>query len=162
MFLSYFLFAFCSYAARTDVMFGKISSIAILFALAPLHALAKTCFARDGSRADDTYQPCIAVDGVESMCCSLNSTTPDTCNPNGLCLSSANSKYVPNYWRCFCTDETWDSPNCLSKTICDKSVSRPGQRLIFMLLSGFESILTDLPLQALIYIVRNIGLWTVF
>ncbi|KAJ6019257.1 hypothetical protein N7522_001324 [Penicillium canescens] len=55
------------------------------------------------------------------MCCSLNSTTPDTCHPNGLCLSSADSKYGSNYWRDFCTDETWNSPNCLSKTICDKS-----------------------------------------
>ncbi|KAJ6136748.1 hypothetical protein N7497_012452 [Penicillium chrysogenum] len=59
-------------------MFVKISSIFFIFSHAPFHALAKTCFAPDGSVADDTYQPCITIEGVESMCCSLNSTTPDT------------------------------------------------------------------------------------
>ncbi|KAJ5961018.1 uncharacterized protein N7479_008168 [Penicillium vulpinum] len=102
-------------------MLGRISSISILLALAPLHALAKTCFAPDGSIADHTYQPCIAIVGVDSMCCSLNSTHPDTCQPNGLCLSNEDSTFGANYWRNFCTDETWDSPNCLSKTLCDKS-----------------------------------------
>jgi hypothetical protein len=34
------------YAARTDTMFVKISSIFFIFSHAPFHALAKTCFAQ--------------------------------------------------------------------------------------------------------------------
>lgn len=107
-------------------MLGGRYSISIVLALAPFHGLAKTCFAPDGSVADHSYQPCIAIDGVHSMCCSLNSTHPDTCQTNGLCLSSTESTFGENYWRDFCTDETWESPNCLSKTLCDKEVSLLG------------------------------------
>ncbi|CAI7613378.1 unnamed protein product [Penicillium pancosmium] len=95
-------------------------SLSLLFLLLPLQAFAETkCYAPDGRVADDTYQPCIAIDGVHSMCCSLNTSAPDICQSNGLCLSNTNSTFKSNYWRDFCTDKTWDSPNCLSKTLCD-------------------------------------------
>ncbi|OGM46558.1 hypothetical protein ABOM_004616 [Aspergillus bombycis] len=94
------------------------SSLALLFSVYAL--AAKQCFAPDGSIiSDQIYQPCIQIDGVESMCCNLNSTTPDTCLPNGLCLTSPASIYPSTHWRVFCTDQNWNSPNCLNNTICD-------------------------------------------
>lgn len=108
-------------------MFGTPAFLSLLFLLSPLHVFASTekaCYAPDGRVADNTYQPCIAINGVHSMCCSLNTTTPDTCQPNGLCLSNSANEYKSNYWRDFCTDKTWESPNCLSKTLCDDDVSK--------------------------------------
>ncbi|KAJ5099803.1 hypothetical protein N7532_006804, partial [Penicillium argentinense] len=72
------------------------------------------CYAPDGSEVSETtYVPCIAVDRVHSMCCKMNHTDPDTCGPNELCFSTKDL-----YWREFCADETWESPNCLPKTTC--------------------------------------------
>ncbi|KAJ5109636.1 hypothetical protein N7532_002281 [Penicillium argentinense] len=72
------------------------------------------CFAPNGTIADSRFIPCIEIPGVHSMCCRLNDTDPDTCQSNGLCYWSSPAKYYRNY----CTDEKWDSPNCLQKTIC--------------------------------------------
>lgn len=82
---------------------------------AHLSAATTRCYAPDGiTQADDRFLPCIGFDGVNSMCCRLNDTYPDTCLENGLCQwTSSNS-----LWRDYCTDKTWNSPNCLSKTIC--------------------------------------------
>ncbi|KAL2824472.1 hypothetical protein BDW59DRAFT_180221 [Aspergillus cavernicola] len=78
---------------------------------------ATMCYTADGYAVeDDKYMPCIAIGGVESMCCRLNDTNPDTCLSNGLCF--ANSSFADGYWRDFCTDQTWESPNCLAKSIC--------------------------------------------
>ncbi|BCR92956.1 uncharacterized protein AKAW2_10002A [Aspergillus luchuensis] len=79
---------------------------------------AKTCYAPDGTPVeDDIYAPCIAIEGVESMCCRINDTNPDECRADGLCYT--NMTGYAGYWRDFCTDETWDTPNCLSKSICN-------------------------------------------
>ncbi|KAJ5634793.1 hypothetical protein N7528_002635 [Penicillium herquei] len=79
---------------------------------------AKTCYAPDGTSVKShIYAPCIAIEGVESMCCRINDTNPDTCLSSGLCYT--NGTGIAGYWRDFCTDETWDSPNCLSKSICN-------------------------------------------
>ena len=119
------------------------SSLSLLL-LSPLKAFAETkCYAPDGRVADDTYMPCIAVDGVHSMCCSLNTSTPDTCQSNGLCLSSTDSTFQSNYWRDFCTDKTWDSPNCLSKTICDDDVSQKVDKNV-----SYFHVLTSFIIQA--------------
>ncbi|KOC10807.1 hypothetical protein AFLA70_137g002531 [Aspergillus flavus AF70] len=76
---------------------------------------ATTCYTPDGyAVTDPRYIPCIAIEGENSMCCKLNDTMPDTCHSTGLCYSSQTG-----YWRDFCTDKNWDSPNCLKKTFCD-------------------------------------------
>jgi len=82
-----------------------------------------TCYAPNGSATNDLiYQPCIAVLGIESMCCALNTTvnTQDTCDPTGLCRAG---KGEFAYYRTYCTDKTWQSPNCLPKTTCDDAAS---------------------------------------
>lgn len=68
---------------------------------------------------DPKYQPCISVENEFSMCCRLNDTGPDQCLQNGLCYWTSRNEY----WRDYCTDKTWDSPNCLSNTTCDSAVS---------------------------------------
>ncbi|KAG9236063.1 hypothetical protein BJ875DRAFT_527337 [Amylocarpus encephaloides] len=76
----------------------------------------KICYAPDGKTTASSYdyQPCIPIVGIDSMCCALNRTIPgaDSCTPNGLCNNNG------QYYRDFCTDPTWESPNCLSNTIC--------------------------------------------
>ncbi|KAI3055900.1 hypothetical protein CBS147353_11251 [Aspergillus niger] len=47
------------------------------------------------------------------MCCRLSGNDPDTCDPTGLCLTSGGE-----YYREFCTDQSWNSTNCLPKDIC--------------------------------------------
>lgn len=82
-----------------------------------------TCYAPNGSAFNDvSIQPCIAIQGVDSMCCALNVTanTIETCDPNGLCIAGKGEHF---HYREFCTDSTWKSPNCLPKTICDDAVS---------------------------------------
>ena len=81
------------------------------------------CYAPNGVAEPNTaYQPCIAVEGINSMCCALNRTlvggTADKCAQNGLCIGGDGSS-----WRGFCTDKNWDSPGCLSNDICVDSVS---------------------------------------
>ncbi|KAL3476222.1 hypothetical protein BJX99DRAFT_228420 [Aspergillus californicus] len=85
----------------------------LLLQLHTVHATA-TCYAPDGTAVTDTkYAPCIAILGEFSMCCRLNDTNPDQCYSNGLCYNDN------EYWRDYCTDQTWSSPNCLSNTTCD-------------------------------------------
>ncbi|KAL4939339.1 hypothetical protein BDV06DRAFT_231125 [Aspergillus oleicola] len=88
----------------------------LLLQLHTVHATA-TCYAPDGTAIMDTkYVPCIAIEEEFSMCCRLNDTNPDQCYSNGLCHSPSGDG---EYWRDYCTDQTWSSPNCLSKTTCD-------------------------------------------
>ncbi|KAJ5976481.1 hypothetical protein N7481_010188 [Penicillium waksmanii] len=87
-----------------------------------------TCYSPDGNEVtEDTYVPCIAIDGVDSMCCKMNHTNPDICDPNGLCYSTKNI-----YWREYCTDPTWDSPNCLPKTTCADGTGGQSNRTAMM------------------------------
>lgn len=103
-------------------MFSKSPSllgIALLFLQMQSFVVARTCYAPDGTTAESRFMPCLGFDGVESMCCGTNSSKPDFCQPNGLC-------YYPRentYWRNYCTDKTWSSPNCLPKDLCDSEVS---------------------------------------
>ncbi|PYH72175.1 uncharacterized protein BO88DRAFT_476686 [Aspergillus vadensis CBS 113365] len=77
-------------------------------------AAASSCYAPDGSLVDSSiYQPCVSISGVHSMCCKLNDADPDTCDPSGLCQTSGGA-----YYREFCTDQSWNSTNCLPKDIC--------------------------------------------
>ncbi|OJZ80178.1 hypothetical protein ASPFODRAFT_53808 [Aspergillus luchuensis CBS 106.47] len=77
-------------------------------------AAATSCYAPDGSPIDNSiYQPCITISGVHSMCCRLNGADPEKCDPTGLCLTSGG-----RYYREFCTDQSWNSTNCLPKDIC--------------------------------------------
>ncbi|KAL3254252.1 hypothetical protein ABHI18_009056 [Aspergillus niger] len=93
------------------------SHIGALWTLLPSSlplAAAAACYAPDGSPIVNTiYQPCISISGVHSMCCMLNSADPDKCDPTGLCLTSGG-----RYYREFCTDQSWNSTNCLPKDIC--------------------------------------------
>lgn len=87
-------------------------------------ARAFQCYAPDGFTATENqgnyeYLPCIVIQGVDSMSCGMNGTSlelTDACMPNGLCYRDQ------VYYRDFCTDSTWKSPNCLSNTICSVGV----------------------------------------
>lgn len=69
------------------------------------------------------YQPCISTQSIDSMCCVLNITVLesfnggyanfDKCLTNGMC-QDPNSGVNAGYYRGFCTDKTWKSPNCLN------------------------------------------------
>jgi len=98
-----------------------ISLFFLIISNFPILISGTTCYSPDGSAVNDAlYQPCINIQGVESMCCALNATsTPDICSPNGLCVAGWGNQA---YWRDFCTDSTWKSPNCLPKTTCDEAV----------------------------------------
>ncbi|PWY96294.1 hypothetical protein BO94DRAFT_580155 [Aspergillus sclerotioniger CBS 115572] len=75
-----------------------------------------TCYAPDGTTTSDSrYIPCIGIQNEFSMCCRLNDTNPDLCWPNGLCYWPAENQYYRN----FCSDKSWESPNCLPRTVCD-------------------------------------------
>lgn len=83
---------------------------------------AATCYAPDGTKVTDLkYQPCISIENEFSMCCRLNDTDPGQCLQNGLCYMTSRKEY----WRDYCTDETWNSPNCLSNSTCDSAVRDP-------------------------------------
>jgi len=87
--------------------------------LTPFIAADKQCYAPDGTVADSRFLPCIGFDYVDSMCCRVNDTYPDVCSPNGLCYWPHANKYHRDYR----TDKTFESPNCVSKTICDGTVN---------------------------------------
>ncbi|EYE99343.1 uncharacterized protein EURHEDRAFT_421649, partial [Aspergillus ruber CBS 135680] len=77
---------------------------------------AKKCYAPDGkTTADSRFLPCIGFDNVDSMCCRLNDTYPDVSQSNGLCYRPHANKYYRDY----CTDKSFDSPNCLIKPYND-------------------------------------------
>src|SRR4051812_40521438 len=87
---------FSSSSVLFSIMFD--TSLSLLLLLSPFKATAETkCYAPNGRVADDTYMPCIAIDGVHSMCCNLNTSTLDTCQSNGLCLSNAECIFQSNY-----------------------------------------------------------------
>lgn len=91
----------------------------LLIQLHLIHGTA-TCYEPDGTAVTDPrYKPCIAIENEFSMCCRLNDTNPDLCYPNGLCYWTAKNQY----WRNFCTDQTWESPNCIPNTTCNAAVS---------------------------------------
>lgn len=52
------------------------------------------------------YTPC-NTNTKHSMCC--RSSTTDRCRSDGLC----DSNWDGNIWRVFCTDPTWQAPNCI-------------------------------------------------
>ncbi|KAL8679079.1 MAG: hypothetical protein Q9186_004619 [Xanthomendoza sp. 1 TL-2023] len=79
-----------------------------LFSLS-VAAAGTTCYYPNGTAAIDSnwpYEPC-KRNTPESMCCRKGST--DTCRSDGLC----DSGWDGNTWRDFCTDPTWQAPNCI-------------------------------------------------
>lgn len=115
-----------------------LSTTGAILLFAHSFAAARECYAPDGTIADARFLPCIGFDSVNSMCCRLNDTSPDVCETNGLCYWPDRNTYYRNY----CTDKNWNSPFCLSKSICDTAVSRltlhdalppvPGQTISIM------------------------------
>lgn len=102
-------------------MIGK-TVLPLFLVLPQLVTSIQQCYRPDGIPvADEIYQPCILIKGVESMCCRINDVNPDECLPNGLCSSNKDPKPY-SYWRDFCTDRNWESPNCLPRTICNDEV----------------------------------------
>ena len=96
--------------------FNVTMGLCFLIYLVPLLGLTSAqCYSPDGSLfPDNRYMPCISTNGVDSMCCLTNTTIPqdaDTCLPSGQCSREG------AYYRDFCTDKTWRSPNCLSVCI---------------------------------------------
>ncbi|KAH8599384.1 hypothetical protein B0O99DRAFT_389491 [Bisporella sp. PMI_857] len=78
---------------------------------------ALDCYGTNGNLVSRDFQPCIAIDGVQSMCCGLNRTeaeNPDICLANGLCFNKDSNSFFFDS----CTDKDWNSPNCLSRTLC--------------------------------------------
>lgn len=103
------------------------------------NSFTKTCYAPDGTPSGDDFLPCIMtgnVDGSEflpglplcptnliivfSVCCGTNRTSNlGECLTNGLCLNVESGDYFFDY----CTDPTWQSPNCLPKDTCTNSTT---------------------------------------
>jgi len=49
------------------------------------------------------------------VCCGIaRDANLDVCQPNGLCLNTGKN----SFFRDFCTDKTWNSPNCLPRKTC--------------------------------------------
>jgi len=94
-------------------------SISLLISLTSrtLAASNGTCYSPDGvsvANITTNARPCINIPGVYSMCCNTEGNG-DVCLENGLCQNGN------NYYRDFCTDPTWTSPNCLPKDLCGDS-----------------------------------------
>lgn len=90
------------------------SAVLISWLFTQTIAVRKTCYAPDGGAPEhaEDYMPCIPVEGVDSMCCALNRTINiDRCLPNGLCSMDGDGG-TGGYFRNFCTDKNWKSPNC--------------------------------------------------
>lgn len=100
-----------------DVTMGLVF---LVYLIPLLGVTSGQCYSPDGSLfPDNSYMPCISTNGVDSMCCLTNTTVPqdaDTCLASGQCLREG------AYYRDFCTDKTWRSPNCLNVCI-DTTVS---------------------------------------
>lgn len=88
-----------------------------LLGVFPTFALAwdTQCYAPSGDKVNPKFAPCIAIEGEFSMCCRINDTNPDVCLKNGLCHLKSETK--EQYFRNYCSDKNWNSPNCL-KNIC--------------------------------------------
>ncbi|KAH8595237.1 hypothetical protein B0O99DRAFT_687080 [Bisporella sp. PMI_857] len=102
------------------MLFPRWASSPITFLSLLSITKATICYAPDGkSIASPDFQPCIAVDGVHSMCCGIvRDSNLDICQPNGLCLNTGKNSHFRDY----CTDKTWSSPNCVPKTTCSDGV----------------------------------------
>jgi hypothetical protein len=119
----------------------RLFSLACLYALSSFnHPLllafffkmsSSTCYNPDWTPfTSPAFQPCDQFNNVYSMCCGTNHTDDgvarDICEPSGLCLGqffNSNGSYLgPADWREGCTDQTWQSPNCLRNVCTDPSV----------------------------------------
>lgn len=78
------------------------------------------CYAPNGEKVHPKFSPCIAVEGEISMCCRINDTHPDVCLKNGLCHLKNDKK--EEYYRNYCNDRDWNSPNCLKNVCVDDKV----------------------------------------
>ncbi|EAW22134.1 uncharacterized protein NFIA_008110 [Aspergillus fischeri NRRL 181] len=108
-----------------------------LFSLA-ISPVSSTCYYPNGT-ADDHYQPCSRVQGVNGMCCALDRTnspggpdskgfTADICLENGLCQNIvqkvSTGQMVYTYWRTLCTSADWSTNGCLN--VCTGGEVYPG------------------------------------
>jgi hypothetical protein len=97
------------------------------FSLA-ISPVSSACYYPNGT-ADDNYQPCNRVQGVNGMCCSLDRPnspggpdskgyTADICLENGLCQNivqkMSTGQIVYTYWRTLCTSTDWSTNGCLN------------------------------------------------
>lgn len=97
-----------------------------------LRYAASTCFYPDGSLASNAYQPCNQVAHSVSMCCGTNrpDKTADECLSNGLCFNPCGvdgfcgGQDKGQYWRESCTDQSWNSPQCLKSLCTNPAVSQ--------------------------------------
>ncbi|KAH1346827.1 hypothetical protein KXV68_005764 [Aspergillus fumigatus] len=111
-----------------------------LFSLA-ISPVSSTCYYPNGT-ADDHYQPCIRVQGVNGMCCALDRTNPpggpdsqgftaDICLENGLCQNIvqrvSTDEMIYTYWRTLCTSADWSTNGCLN--VCTGGEVNPGRTL---------------------------------
>jgi hypothetical protein len=98
-----------------------------LFSLA-ISPVSSTCYYPNGT-ADDNYQQCNRVQGVNGMCCALDRPnspggpdskgyTADICLENGLCQNivqkMSTGQMVYTYWRTLCTSTDWSTNGCLN------------------------------------------------
>ncbi|GFG23842.1 hypothetical protein IFM61606_03734 [Aspergillus udagawae] len=108
-----------------------------LFSLA-ISPVSSACYYPNGT-ADDNYQPCNRVQGVNGMCCSLDRPnspggpdskgyTADFCLENGLCQNivqkMSTGQMVYTYWRTLCTSTDWSTNGCLN--VCTQGEVYPG------------------------------------
>ncbi|KAF7182368.1 hypothetical protein CNMCM7691_001848 [Aspergillus felis] len=108
-----------------------------LFSLA-ISPVSSTCYYPNGT-ADDNYQPCNRVQGVNGMCCALDRPnspggpdskgyTADNCLENGLCQNivqkMSTGQMVYTYWRTLCTSTDWSTNGCLN--VCTQGDVYPG------------------------------------
>lgn len=115
---------------------GPLLLVYLLFLRSSLAA----CFLPNGTDRNTVrpvnrgdYLPCDATARV-SMCCALGrQNNPDTCLPGGLCRAANNGPF----WRESCTDETWNSSECVKLF-----VDGPGQRCHLRILQVSSSLLT--------------------
>lgn len=84
-----------------------------------------TCYYPNGTAAIDSvwpYLPC-NPNAEHSMCCRTTST--DTCRYDGLC----DSGWDGNVWRDFCTDPTWQAPECIKLCLYSHGTDGDGKGL---------------------------------
>ncbi|KAL8760129.1 MAG: hypothetical protein Q9199_000266 [Rusavskia elegans] len=68
------------------------------------------------------------------MCCRTSST--DTCRSDGLCDSS----WDGNTWRVFCTDPTWQAPNCVKLCLDLGGTDGNGKQLARLFFTGTRDL----------------------
>ncbi|KAF4166656.1 hypothetical protein CNMCM6936_006363 [Aspergillus lentulus] len=108
-----------------------------LFSLA-IAPVFSTCYYPNGT-ADDNYQQCNRVQGVNGMCCALDRPnspggpdskgyTADICLENGLCQNivqkMSTGQMIYTYWRTLCTSTDWSTNGCLN--VCTQGEVYPG------------------------------------